>query len=49
MKKESLNKKLKDLELNKLVQAFRGNGFNFSVECASYLKSTKILGDKNGQ
>ena len=40
---------MKDLELNKMVQMFKSNGFNFSVECGSYLKGTKILGGKNEQ
>jgi hypothetical protein len=48
-KKENLVNKMKDLELNKMVQMFKANGFNFSVECGSYLKGTKILGGKNGQ
>ncbi len=45
-KKETSNTMLKDLELNKLVQALKGSGFKFDLECVNYAhgQTTKILG-----
>lgn len=45
-KKDTLGTKLKDLELNKLVQALKGSGFKFDLECINYAsKATpKVLG-----
>ena len=45
-KKEASNAMLKDLELNKLVQALKGSGFKFDLECVNYAqaKATRVLG-----
>ena len=45
-KKDTSNTMLKDLELNKLVQALKGSGFKFDLECINYTsKATpKVLG-----
>lgn len=46
-KKAESNIMLKDLELNKLVQALKGIGFKFDLECVNYVPANKILGGKN--
>ena len=45
-KKDTSNTMLKDLELNKLVQALKGSGFKFDLECVNYTAKTtpKVLG-----
>lgn len=44
-KKENSSVMVKDLELNPLVQALRGSGFKFDLECINYANmQSKVLG-----
>lgn len=45
-KKSTSNTMLKDLELNKLVQALQGSGFKFDLECVNYAQKAtpRVLG-----
>ena len=47
-KKVESNMMVKDLELNKAVQALMGNGFKFELECVNYVQANKVIGGKNG-